>query len=795
MSRRARTRRWSKWRSALFLIAIVFGGVSLASGASILLKDGRTLRGKIGLVAGLAENPLSPKNDEGKGITFADDDLCRVFIPTRQIEKILEADKGEIPEIIRIEQRVAKDARLKISRVGPILKVTKFDELGHRTTTMATDKGPLDIIQGITEIGPVYTKVEALMTKQHPVMWDMRIRTNSIPQDELSNLLARRIDPKNLEHRLKVVRLYLQAELYPRAQRALEGVIRDFPNEAKLANELQAMRQLDARRIVKEIQLRRDAGQHRLAFSWLDKFPAENVAGDILQQVREMLDNYRDKNRQGEQILTELKKHVAAIDDSAVRVPCEALLKEISDELNLNTLGRMADYIRLGDDEKLGPEGKISLAFSGWLLGSNHGEQNLSITLSLAKIRALVTRYLREPAPLERDKLFADLGGQEGAAPPLVAQLIANMKPPLAIPEPVAGKKGLYKLQIDGIDKEPNVTYYVQVPPEYDPLVRYPTILTLNGAATTPEQQIDWWAGAPDANGNRLGQATRHGYIVIATEWRKEGQKEYEFSAREHAAVLGSLRDACRRFSIDTDRVFLSGHSMGGNAAWDMGLAHPDLWAGVIPIVAQAEKYCRLYWENAGLVPFYVLAGEYDGDKMIKNAETLNRYMKKGFDVTYTEYIGRGHEDFYEDIQRIFDWMSHRKPRNFFPKEFTVVTMRTWDNYFWWLEGRDFPSKGMIEPSDWPENGAAPRSTKPFSITARVLATNGVSITTGTAKVTVWLSPENVDFSKQIRATLNNHPINPKRGSSMWVTPDLRVLLEDVRTRADRLHPFWAKIE
>ena len=35
---------------------------------------------------------------------------------------------------------------------------------------------------------------------------------------------------------------------------------------------------------------------------------------------------------------------------------------------------------------------------------------------------------------------------------------------------------------------KPDVTYHVQLPPEYDPYVRYPTIVTLNGAGTTPEQ-------------------------------------------------------------------------------------------------------------------------------------------------------------------------------------------------------------------------------------------------------------------------------------------------------------------
>ena len=108
-----------------------------------------------------------------------------------------------------------------------------------------------------------------------------------------------------------------------------------------------------------------------------------------------------------------------------------------------------------------------------------------------------------------------------------------------------------------------------------------------------------------------MGQAMRHGYIVLAVDWAKPAQLEYEYSAREHAAVLVSLRDACRRFSVDTDRVFLSGHSMGGDAAWDMGVAHPDQWAGVIPIVAVAEKYCLHYRNNASLVPFYVVGANW----------------------------------------------------------------------------------------------------------------------------------------------------------------------------------------
>ena len=124
----------------------------------------------------------------------------------------------------------------------------------------------------------------------------------------------------------------------------------------------------------------------------------------------------------------------------------------------------------------------------------------------------------------------------------------------------------------------------------------------LNALANPPEKPKPDAGGSLIEPGMRLGQATRHGYIVIAPVWTKPQQFQYEYSAREHAAVIGALRDACGRFSIDTDRVFLTGHSMGGDAAWDIALAHPDLWAGVVPITALSGKYVERYWQNESAV-------------------------------------------------------------------------------------------------------------------------------------------------------------------------------------------------
>jgi len=459
------------------------------------------------------------------------------------------------------------------------------------------------------------------------------------------------------------------------------------------------------------------------------------------------------------------------------------ILTEIAAEMNFDTLGRLAAYGQLVDDPKLLPQEKLALAVSGWLVGTDDATVNLAVALSMVETRELLRQYLREPLALRRDVTLEQLRAQEASSPRLVAKLLAQMKPPLESPEPSASEPGFYRLSVPAADHGPEIDYFVQLPPEYNPHRRYPTVVTLHGAGSTPELQVDWWSGGRASSGERFGQASRQGYIVIAPAWGKTGQFEYGYSAREHAAVLDTLRDAQRRFAIDTDRVFISGHSMGGDAAWDIGLAHPDLSAGVIPITAVSQKYCNFYYENAQYVPFYVVAGELDGVKAVQNAMDLDRMFKKVFDLTVVEYQGRGHENFSDEILNIFDWMG-RQQREFYPKDFTCKSMRTWDNFFWWAELGNFPEKVIADPASWP-----PRNPRPLEVSGKVTANNGISVSTGAGQVTLWLSPDLVDFNRRLTVTVNGG----RRQVSL--EPDLPLLLEDARTRADRQHPFWMKIE
>src|SRR5262249_37514729 len=160
----------------------------------------------------------------------------------------------------------------------------------------------------------------------------------------------------------------------------------------------------------------------------------------------------------------------------------------------------------------------------------------------------------------------------------------------------------------------------------------YPVILTLHGQAATPETQLAWWSSPPGF------QASRHGYIVVAPRYVDDPKQGYHYDAAAHDAVLYTLIDLRRRFSVDSDRIFLTGHSMGGHAAWDIGLAHPDLFAGVIPICGSPQFYCEHYWPNGEHTAFYVVEGEKDGKGPEQNHLVLDRMMAKGHDAIYVEY-------------------------------------------------------------------------------------------------------------------------------------------------------------
>jgi predicted esterase len=329
----------------------------------------------------------------------------------------------------------------------------------------------------------------------------------------------------------------------------------------------------------------------------------------------------------------------------------------------------------------------------------------------------------------------------------------------------------------------------IVLPKEYQPQHTYPLLVVLHSETGDAEKEARWWAGDAD----REGQAQRRGFITIAPRYAQPKQEKHEYDVASHRAVLGSIRHALRTHRIDANRIVLAGHRMGADACFDLGMSHPDIFAGVAPICGKSQKLCHYYYENAKKMPWYVVAGQRDRDTVSVNMRDLNRYFSTGADIIYCEFKERGYETYAEELPRLMDWAEtvRRKPLSEF-KAFKVGTLRSFDNRFHWVQAGTLPAD-MFEPIIW-ENPH--KKINERSIDGKITARGGTIYINHPGKTTtLWLSPENLPYDKVPFDQRVHITINGDEKYNGIPKPTVEALLEDLRIRADRQRLFWVRID
>ena len=417
-------------------------------------------------------------------------------------------------------------------------------------------------------------------------------------------------------------------------------------------------------------------------------------------------------------------------------------------------------------------------------MGSDQAVTELDQALRFWQARFLVLDYLRSgtDADSERKTILGKLEVLEGVGPERVAQLLPLLPPVLDLGG--AAPDQTVRIEVADAKAGTPAAYWVSLPLEYHAAHSYPVIVALHGeqGGALPEVQ-GFWGGTEE----RVGQSQRHGYIVIAPEYvGKDAKARFDYGADSHQIVLASLRDARQRFSIDSDRVFLAGHSMGADAAWDIGLSHPHHFAGLISISGAVDRYAKYYLENGRELPLFAVAGELDRDLFARNAPQFMKMMQQNFDFIYNEYKGSGPESFYSEIHTLFDWMSlqSRPPP---PREVTAKTLRETDNRFYWLE---FTDQKKMKDVDWSREKQG--GVKAIPVTASISPGNTVHVKSGAAHHRLWLArgPGLIDFSKRLKVEING-----RSRFNDFVKPDLAAMLEHVRLYGDRQQIYWGMLE
>lgn len=790
-----RRRAWWIVLVTLFLPAPVLADrVTLANG-TVLEGDSIPVNSMVDLAQRAGKGGDRPNADR---LLLVDQVYRRYLVPLRQVRE--DVDEQQLITYDRFELPQRKSpAKLNLASVALPMSVTPFDERGVRTVTFAAPGNrAIELIQGVTEINPRYLVVEGVNQQ-----WWQGIGTEMLPPETLSRLLRSAIDAENPDQRLAVARLLIQAGRYEMAAEEMAAIQRDFPElQERVAALDRELVQLRAGWLLSELRKRRVAGQHRLAMNIARAFPTDvDFSAEILSQVDELRGEYRTSQERADLLMLHLGELEAELENEKERGVVAEMRRTVGEQLDWESLPRFEAFLTLANDASLPAGDRLALAYSGWMLGNAKAITDFPQTLQLWDARWHLVEYLRSNDAGRRAELLASLSSMESIGPQQVADLIPFLPPLIeTAPSESAGAVVLETQEIvPGWGEEANdpnaalsnvagpVRYAVSLPPEYSPTRTYPLLVALRAGEWNIQQAAEFWGVRRKSETEvDAGPATQAGYIVIAPEFAARDQFAYQFSAHEHLAILAAIRDAKRRFMIDSDRVFLTGHGMGGDAAFDLAFSQPHLFAGAIPISGIFGRQILFEKQSVPRVPMYVVNGELDRAARATQGEHLAHLMYRGHDIIYCEYVGRGYEHYADEIPRLLEWMG-RFRRIPDPKVITEQIARTSDTSAYWISAERIPPRNLVGRAT-----AGGVVANPLSLEARILEGNSVAISSPGERHVLRLNGTMVNLEERVKVRLGS-----RQRFHDFLEPQIEPLLTNFEESADRqrLYPIRLTVE
>ena len=202
------------------------------------------------------------------------------------------------------------------------------------------------------------------------------------------------------------------------------------------------------------------------------------------------------------------------------------------------------------------------------------------------------------------------------------------------------------------------------LPADYDTAKKWPLVIQMHGYNPANPVYVRWWAADSRYPGIDAEFSNHQGVIYMEPHGRGNAQ----YLGMGDSDVVHAIAEAKRLFSVDEDRVYLTGDSMGGWGTWEISSRHPDLFAAIAPVFGGSDYHSRMSeeelaklspldrfsqekestWAMAeGLlnVPIFVHHGDADQSVNVEYSRWAGRLLQRwGYDVRYHEFPGRSHE-------------------------------------------------------------------------------------------------------------------------------------------------------
>ena len=197
--------------------------------------------------------------------------------------------------------------------------------------------------------------------------------------------------------------------------------------------------------------------------------------------------------------------------------------------------------------------------------------------------------------------------------------------------------------------------YLLHTPKGYqDSKKEFPLIVFLHGAGE---------------RGTDLSKVVTHGplqYIKAGSEINAvilapQCPEDVYWQPHEIAALV---KKVIKENRIDSNRVYLTGLSMGGYGVWATGGEYPELFAALAPVCGAIYRPIYRNISHIKNMPIWVFHGALDDVVLPENSNNMVKALKEaGSDVKYTIYPFANHNSWTETYNNpeFYDWLLSQK--------------------------------------------------------------------------------------------------------------------------------------
>ncbi len=212
---------------------------------------------------------------------------------------------------------------------------------------------------------------------------------------------------------------------------------------------------------------------------------------------------------------------------------------------------------------------------------------------------------------------------------------------------------------VDATTRPLRLGYWLHLPREYsaDTQRRWPLILFLHGAGE---------------RGEDIERVKKHGIPKVVEAMAQAGEDlpfiaaspqcpQHSAWVEQEDAVLGLLDELAARYRVDTQRVYLTGLSMGGFGTYYIALNHPERFAAIAPICGGLTWWTGFVERAAALrdMPVWVFHGAKDETVPVEaSQQAVDALRAVGNDVRFTIYPEAGHDSWTETYNNpeLYNW-------------------------------------------------------------------------------------------------------------------------------------------